>query len=146
MEIQPEYSYSNSEYDEYGSEMHGKLTIKYNYSMIDFISPTEVKINVYKIKFSVLTVVSQTYHNKEDPEKDMNITTEVKDEGGRSLLFGWRNEEDSTIDYDKTNGNWAFIINKFLNYCHSQSFDMEDENSDIDSIRGVAQISKSLLN
>ena len=153
LEIQPEYSYSNSEYDEYASEMHGKLTIKYNYSMIDFISPTEVKINVYKIKFSVLTVVSQTYQNKEDPEKDMNITTEVKDEGGRSIPFTIDDEEDSTVsephkfvDHDKTNGNWAFIINKFYDYCHSQSFDMEDENSDIDSIRGVAQISKSLLN
>lgn len=153
LEIQPEYKYSDSEIDEYTYEMHGKLTIKYDYSMVDFISPTEVKINVYKIKFSVLTFAGQTKGNKDDPAKAMHITVEAKDEGGGSIPFMIDDEEDSTVmephkfvDHDKTNGNWAFIINKFYDYCHSQSFDMEDEDSDIDSIRGVAQISKSLLN
>ena len=105
--------------DEYASNKKHELKLKHNYTIVEFVSPGEVKAHLCNIELNYEYQSNQTYHNRYDPDIECNLEVKVIDTQTNKKLFSYNGDPEDLedLDYDKTNGDWGIVIKAIIDKC-----------------------------
>ena len=115
------YEVTHNDNDEYAKTIKSSLDISYNYTMVDFVSPTEIKKTIYMIRYNINYDLYRTYHNRNEPEITCGSQLTVCDEHGGKVYFDYNEENDQQvtediITYDDEDGKWGHVLESLFRY------------------------------
>jgi len=114
------YEVTHNDNDEYAKTIKSSLDISYNYTMVDFVSPTEIKKTIYMIRYNINYDLYRTYHNQHEPEITCGSQLTVCDEDGGKVYFDYNEENDQQdediITYDDEDGKWGHVLESIFRY------------------------------
>ena len=114
------YEVTHNDNDEYAKTIKSSLDISYNYTMVDFVSPTEIKKTIYMIRYNINYDLYRTYHNRNEPEITCGSQLTVCDENGGKVYFDYNEENDqqdeNIITYDDEDGKWGHVLESLFRY------------------------------
>ena len=114
------YEVTHNDNDEYAKTIKSSLDISYNYTMVDFVSPTEIKKTIYMIRYNINYDLYRTYHNRHEPEITCGSQLTVCDEHGGKVYFDYNEENDQQdediITYDDEDGKWGHVLESIFRY------------------------------
>lgn len=114
------YEVTHNDNDEYAKTIKSSFDISYNYTMVDFVSPTEIKKTIYMIRYNINYHLYRTYHNRNEPEITCGSQLTVCDEHGGKVYFDYNEENDqqdeNIITYDDEDGKWGHVLESMFRY------------------------------
>ena len=114
------YEVTHNDNDEYAKTIKSSFDISYNYTMVDFVSPTEIKKTIYMIRYNINYDLYRTYHNRNEPEITCGSQLTVCDENGGKVYFDYNEENDqqdeNIITYDDEDGKWGHVLESMFRY------------------------------
>ena len=115
------YEVTHNDNDEYAKTIKSSFDISYNYTMVDFVSPTEIKKTIYMIRYNINYDLYRTYHNRNEPEITCGSQLTVCDEHGGKVYFDYNEENDQQvtediITYDDEDGKWGHVLESMFRY------------------------------
>ena len=114
------YEVTHNDNDEYAKTIKSSFDISYNYTMVDFVSPTEIKKTIYMIRYNINYDLYKTYHNLDEPEITCGSQLTVCDEHGGKVYFDYNEENDQQdediITYDDEDGKWGHVLESLFRY------------------------------
>lgn len=113
IEVITELQETSSPTDEYGYLSSCVLDVKYNYTTVEFITPTDVKTNVVTVKFHAQYSIEQTYECRSDSRINCTIEYEAtKDDVilQRDSLNQQDYDNEEGLEYDKNAGCYLHLV------------------------------------
>ena len=120
LQVKVNKQYITNDLDEYACNIKHELKLKHNYTIVEFVSPGEVKAHLCNINLNYEYQSNQTYHNRYDPDIECNLEVKVIDTQTNKKLFSYNGDPEDLedLDYDKTNGDWGIIIKAIIDKCN----------------------------
>ena len=73
--------------DEYAYNIKHKLKLKHNYTIVEFVSPGEVKAHLCNVELNYQYESNQTYHNRYEPDIECNLEIIARDDKTNTEIF-----------------------------------------------------------
>ena len=120
LNIDLKYDVNFNDNDEYAKTIESSIDISYNYTMVDFVSPTEIKKTIYTIQYNIQYDFYRTYDNRHEPNINSSSELSVYDENGKKVQFDYNEENDqqdeNIITCDDEDGKWGHVLESMFRY------------------------------
>ena len=73
--------------DEYASNIKHELKLNHNYTIVEFVSPGEVKAHLCNVELNYKYESNQTYHNRYEPDIECNLEIIARDDKTNTEIF-----------------------------------------------------------
>lgn len=119
LQVEVNNSSISNDLDEHSCNIKHELNLKYNYTLVEFVSPGTVNANLCNIELNYKFESNETYHNRYQPDIECNLEFKVIDTKTNKKLFSYNGdlEDLEDLDYDKTNGDWGIIVKAVIDKC-----------------------------
>ena len=123
MKVDVKNSCVSNDMDEYASNTIHELHLKYNYTLVNFISPGEVSGRLCNVELYYGYESNQTYDNRFNPDIGHVLRITMKEPKSNKNIFQFETddelevvESDTIMEYDVSEGDWGSIIKILINY------------------------------
>ena len=107
--------------DEYATNTIHELHLRYNYTLVNFISPGEVSGRLCNVELYYRYELNQTYDNRYNPDIEHVLRITMNEPLSNKNIFKFETddyeeiEHDTIMKYDVSEGDWGSIIKILIN-------------------------------
>ena len=87
LQVNVNKQYITNDLDEYACNIKHELKLKHNYTIVEFVSPGEVKAHLCDVELNYKCESNQTYNNRYEPDTECNLEIIARDNKTNTEIF-----------------------------------------------------------